>query len=613
MDQADPSIGTLGQPVGAHPRADQTGEQAGAPDPSPRREGERLVRIALGLALAPFVASAIALVVLVGGDYLPAGDLAMTEMHIRDVGRHEVLVGLHSRPFWSHPGPLQFYVVAPFYWLSGGSSIGMALGAITINGASVAAILTIARRRGGTPLLLCSLITCLLLVRSLGPEFLADASNLTITALPFLLLAFLTWSMFCGEWWSLPVGAFVVSFLVQSHVGFAVTAGPLLVCGATALGQRAWRGRGDRALWRRAMRVGALTGALLVLVWLPPLLEALMHSPSNAGNVFRYFRYPVERYPSLTDAWRVTTGQFGLTSEWLTGKLPMNLLSGESPYLYSSPLPIMFAPLAAAAIVVWRRARHGSGLVTTVVLLSGLVFVSIARTIGTLFDYRLRYTWVPPALAAVVILWGGWLGCSCRWPSAERLFTRVGVAAAAVLTAVTVVSAARAGTPHEDETELVAAISRPVIAAYAGADGPVVVDEIVSLANPAYSRALVLQLERHGIDTAVPAHRSIYFSPNRVHDGGRAAAYLVVATDDDVGPLLDDPHMQLLARWSPDPTTVAARAQREVQVLTAAWQSGEISDDEFLAQLRDAAAGHPETSATDVAVFVEDPPAAGEP
>jgi hypothetical protein len=98
-------------------------------------------------AVLPFVVSAVALVVDVGSSYVPGSDHALSEMLVRDVGRHPVLFGLYSREDWSHPGPLLYYLLAPFYWVTGGSSIGLALGALAINGASVVGMGLIARRR----------------------------------------------------------------------------------------------------------------------------------------------------------------------------------------------------------------------------------------------------------------------------------------------------------------------------------------------------------------------------------------------------------------------------------------------------------------------------------
>src|SRR5918996_5039388 len=111
-------MGNDTQVVEAEPSA--PGPEAAGEDGAARRD--RLVfRAALATAALPFAVIAVALVVTVGGSYHPAGDLAMTELHVRDIGHHEVLTGLHSRWDWSHPGPLQFYVSAPIYWLSGSS------------------------------------------------------------------------------------------------------------------------------------------------------------------------------------------------------------------------------------------------------------------------------------------------------------------------------------------------------------------------------------------------------------------------------------------------------------------------------------------------------------
>src|SRR5262245_44062273 len=209
----------------------------------------------------------------------------MTEMHVRDIGHHQVLTGLYSRVDWSHPGPLQFYLVAPFYWLAGRSSLGLVFGALALNLASVVGILAVARRRGGTPLLLCSLVVSLLLTRTLGPQFLGDAWNLTLTVLPFALLVFLVWSLGVGETWALPVAAFVTSFLVQTHIGFLVLAVPLFAGGAVVLVRKT--GRGCR-------RAALVTAGVLAVVWLPPVLDVVMHQPSNLARAYGYFRDPGE-------------------------------------------------------------------------------------------------------------------------------------------------------------------------------------------------------------------------------------------------------------------------------------------------------------------------------
>ena len=189
----------------------------------------------LVLVLVPFVVSAARLLFGVGDDYLPVQDHSVIEMFVRDVGHKQVLVGLYSRADWSHPGPAQFYALAPFYWLTGGASVGLGVGALAINAASVAGCAAIAQRRGGTPVLLATLVGCALVTRTLGADILSDPWNTYMPVLPYLLLLFLTWSMLCGDLWALPVATVVASFTAQTHVGFMALSLPLVIVGGVAL------------------------------------------------------------------------------------------------------------------------------------------------------------------------------------------------------------------------------------------------------------------------------------------------------------------------------------------------------------------------------------------
>ena len=132
--------------------ADPAASTEVSPDvaPTASTSDRRFERFVLAVTLAPFVVAATALVVGVGGGYMPVSDHALTELQVRDVGHHPVLVGLYSRGDWSHPGPALFYLLAPFYHWCGGASIGMNLGALAINGGALAGMLLVARRHGGT-------------------------------------------------------------------------------------------------------------------------------------------------------------------------------------------------------------------------------------------------------------------------------------------------------------------------------------------------------------------------------------------------------------------------------------------------------------------------------
>jgi hypothetical protein len=605
-------------------------------------EDRRLAWATYALAVLPFAVAAVAVLAGVGGDYLPAGDLAMTEMHIRDIGRHEVLVGLFSRLTWSHPGPLQFYLVAPFYWLTGGSSAGMVAGALALNGATAAGMVAVARRRGGTPAALSTVVATGLLVRTLGTEFLGDSWNLTLTVLPLALLVLLTWSLLAGDVVLLPVAAVVTTFLVQTHAGFVLIAAPLLALGAGAAAVRALRGRGatgaeaghgngaepergdgaepaggagtDR---RRVARLALISAAVLVVLWLPPLIEAIRHSPSNLGNLVRYFRDPGEPANSLADGLRVVTAQFGPDPEWLTGKLAAHPLTGESIFVSDAPVPVLLVVLAAAGAVLWRRTGESRALVLAVGAVLVTCVASVMRTAGPVFDYRLRYTWAPPAVAAIAVLWAGWLVVARRWPRLEaRALVPGFLVAGALLTAVNAVDGATAGVPHAADTEIVAALTDPVVEAYAGAEEPVVVYEPPSPAVPWYSRGLVLQLERRGVEVEVDRRLGSWFTEARTHTGGPVADRLVVAVGDDIPPLMDDPDLRLLAEWSSVPAATRDRIESEHADLADARAAGDVTDAGYVRrfiELQLQLQAHPGITADHVALFVDDRPVAAAP
>ena len=75
-------------------------------------------------------------------------DVALIELRVRDVPAHLPLVGVYSRYGWNHPGPAEFYGLAPFYRVFGGASVGLLVGALCFQFGSVIASLAILRRIG---------------------------------------------------------------------------------------------------------------------------------------------------------------------------------------------------------------------------------------------------------------------------------------------------------------------------------------------------------------------------------------------------------------------------------------------------------------------------------
>lgn len=583
-------------------------EAAPAETAAPAAEGGRsgvLWWVAVGLVLVPFVVSALVLIFGVGGRYLPAADQALITMHTREVGSgHSPLVGLYSRAEWSHPGPMEFYALAPFYRLAGERAIGVYLGALTINAAAVVGLAVVARRRGGLPLVLLTLLGTTLMLRTLGADFARDPWNCFITTLPYALLVLLAWSMWCGEVWALPWAAAVGTFLAQTHVGFVLLAPPLVLWGLVGLALAARRHSRETAAdpaasdapapepdpprpvepatavvdqtgaggvvaapvtWRRLGRAGALSLAVLAVLWLPPIIDVIRHAPSNFRVIIEWFGSDdAGGGHTLAQGWRVMSAQFWLKPEWLTDKQSFNPVTGESIYMLSAPAPLLLALVAGAGAVVWRWGRSGRAYVGTVVLTFLVGIVAVARTVGAAFDYRLRWTFVAGLLGLLLVAWAGWGLATRRWARAERVLVPVALGALAVVCAVNTVTAASAGTPQPADSAAMNLIMPDVLAALPETDGQVVVDDGLQT-GAWYARTLVLELERHGVRVAVPADRTAVYGKQRQVDPPQATVRLVIAADEAVDKIAALPGLRRVAGWEavPDATRRRLEAERD--------------------------------------------------
>lgn len=338
---------------------------------APRRDaGERLPRwwpeaVASAVIGLPFVA---AVARAFRGAGRLGGDLALTELAVRAVGTHAVLVGPYSRFGWNYPGPLYFYVLAPFYWLFGADGRAITVGAILIGLASACSILIFARRRGGSGLVLWSAIILGLLLWHLDE---AAWSSWTpyATVLPAAAFLMAAWSVACVDRWALPVAAVTGSFVIQTYLAYiplvaAVGGAALIVCVMRMLrGAQAFRA------WRLPV---ALAAGLFVLVWTPPTIDAFVHDPSNLDQL-RAFQedYIAQETYTAGDGWQATT--HGL-SGFLEGRADTSDqdVAGRGASWASV---IAVGAVAAAGLLAARRRRWDA------LVLIGLLLVASAASV----------------------------------------------------------------------------------------------------------------------------------------------------------------------------------------------------------------------------------------
>lgn len=573
--------------------------------------GVPIHRWLVGVAVLPFLASAVALLVGVGGSYTPVSDAALAEMLVRDVGHHPVLVGLYSRDDWSHPGPLLYYLLAPFYWATGGSSIGLNLGALAINGGSVIGMGLIARRRAGNAAMLASFLGSALMMRTLGAEFLHSEWNPFVTTLPFGLLVFLVWSLLAGDRGALPIAVFVASYLAQAHVGYVALALPLLALGVIGLVVAVVRDPASGG-WRSLTRTGLVSVAIGGVVWMPTFIDTAFGSPRNLVNIVEWFRTADEGLNSVSGGLRVMSSQFGIWPEWATTTRAPGLV-GESAYLGAPVAPWVLLAVVVAAVVLWRRNQAGRALVVAAAATFTLGVVAVARTVGIAFQYRLFWTYIPPLIGFVILALAGWRTISTwRGPDVRRPVAVGAGVALLVLTGVNVITAAQAGTPDEGDAAAMRALTAPVLDQLEGSDGPVLVSDPLN-SGTWYARGLVLQLEKHGIEAVVPPNRTSEAAEHRVYRGGPLAARLVVVDNAAVPVLQQREDLTLIAEWSAVSEQRAVDYERDVAAGQAGIDAGRIDPAEFKRTVEERHSElHPAGAmAYRVAVFLEDQPIGG--
>jgi hypothetical protein len=561
--------------------ADASATDPGSTSSGPLRSsdgssGTWLFWIAVALVLLPL--AALAVHYLSASRFFAGGDTAGIELRTRDVGHHPVLLGLWSRSDWNHPGPALFYLLALPYRLVGSRTSGLQLGAILINGGAILGMALVARRRGGLPLALLTLVGCGILMNALGPVFLSDPWNPRTPVLPFGLLVLLCWSLAYGDVWALPVAVAVASFCVQTHIGYLPLAIPLLVLGCGSFALQAKRGHLEKsglgAVNRRHLvRACVVSGVVFAVMWLPPVLDQIFRRRGNIYRVVGYFTHPDGKVATLGDGFRIVAGQFVIRPPWLSGTDKWLPSTDQPALLRSSPFPVLLLVLAIAAVVLWRRRSFEAALLAlTVLVTSAFGIVAVARTIGGLFTYRLKWTWVLGMLGLVAIAWTAWLLLAPRFRRSEQRFLfPLAIGALLVLGTVNFSSAVHPKYRPTDGTtfsqsrwdlnsKVLAKLVPATIAALPHGRGDVIVR---SADDPGVIyQGMQLALEQRGIPARTDDRTGIVGngSKHRVHRQGPVRAILTVATADDVDRSVAGRKGRVIAYWGP----VSARERVEI-------------------------------------------------
>lgn len=510
-----------------------------------------------GLWFWAALAIAVGVVVLVGiraavDGWLPVGDEGYFALRSRDVfSRHPPLLGTassastYSGSPTSHPGPLQFFVLAvPVAVLGVGA--GTVIGTALINAISIGATVALVRSRLGVVAGAVSAVCLVGLAWAIGSVILHDPWGPFAVVLPFALFVVAVGLAAGGEARVLPVAAFVGSLVLQTHASYVLLVPGLALVGVIGVLLH------DRT--RATLRWVGLAAGVTLLCWIPPLVQQVRNEPGNLVALWQAAHAEGPGSVSVQQAVYIVAGTVALPPFWFppgfenAGPLYNSLDSSQRMPVGNVAAAVVVLLLAVATVSAWRRRdRIVLGALATAIVGLVLAWVSILRApaYGVWGASYTRYLW--PLSLWVWFSLG--LAAVRAWSPSGRLGALGRVPVRAVLAGLTalVLVIAVATVPHRDtsfvERDGWQERAQPVVDAVLGAvddlDGPVLIRGTVTEANFTYAPLLMAELVDHGrgflVDDAtvirqVGAHRAVRGDRRPV-----AEVWLVQVPDETIG------------------------------------------------------------------------------
>ncbi len=486
----------------------------------------------------------VAAVVLHQRHYYPVLDLAMTEFRVRDVfGRHTPLIGLPGRigrfpEQGSHPGPLSFYLVAIPYRLLGSSAWAMLVGAIVVNVVAVGTAVALAFRRGGLPLVGAVSVWLLVAMRGYGIGVLSQPWNPYLPLVAWTVVVLAAWMVFEGDHRMLVPLVVAGTLCAQTHVPYLLLCLGLFGVGAVLTVVR-WR-RGDAS----ALRSLVWSVGVGFVLWLPPLIDQLVHDPGNIRMLQQHFMNPPEEPIGITagvkvllrhlDVWHAVFGGGG------SGGFVDAAYQAERSVV---PGAVMLVVWLAAVAVAWRLCHKALlWLHATLAVTLALETMSMVRIFGKVWYYLTLWAWsVTVAMAIVsaatfVVAVRRWRGDASRRPLLVGSMA-AGAALALFSFVSLMVDAADAQVPEPRLSAPLGALVGPTVQAVRsgvgaaeGVDARYVVTWSDAYFFGSQGYGLVNELERNGLDVGVDPTFRVPVTPQRVVDRSQVQAEIHLAT-----------------------------------------------------------------------------------
>lgn len=312
------------------------------------------------------------------------GDFALGELFTDLAARGQLLLGPYSRFGWHHPGPLFFYLSAPFYKLSGNGTPSLYAISLLTNVVAIVGMAWAVAHDSQRWVLAAALTMGCLLFASRLPMFLASPWTAHVPVLISLTFLVLAAAVASGSTGLLPCLTAVASLVTQTHVGFVPVV--VLIFGGTLVAL-ALNPSIDRRTLRTAINRSAWVFALL---WLLPATEAIAHGGGNVAALAQFFVFDTAPVHSMGEAFREWS--YGLTSVLRPDfELPWGGHFEMSGLGWAMPFAVAEMLILAAVIRIEAKAGHRfeAALAVVAVATSLISLWSLTRIRGDVLNHDL--------------------------------------------------------------------------------------------------------------------------------------------------------------------------------------------------------------------------------
>jgi len=324
-------------------------------------------------------------------------DIAVTELYTLLAAEGRQLVGPYSRFGWHHPGPLLFWIEAPFYRLSGYGTAALYSGALAINLTALATLAWVVAREDRR---LGALVTgASLLFAWHIPTLFANPWNALVPALSSLTFVVLCAAVANGRIGLLPLMVVFGSFIAQTHLGYAPLAG-VLAPASLAIGLPVYRSRTGRPLWPHVVASSWLALGL----WLFPIAEQLSQEQGNVTRLWRFFG--AETAPGVPLGAGYANWAFMIVGVFRPDEIPYGGHFAPTHLAWGMPLAAAeMAMLLAVALRAFRTSRtFTASLAMTMFAASMVGLWSITRIREDVLAYHIFWLAGIGAINAAVIV-----------------------------------------------------------------------------------------------------------------------------------------------------------------------------------------------------------------